>query len=50
MLNETIKAIERKVKQQRDILAHMQSEAKLMAELREAKNADEIQNAVEKTL
>ncbi len=51
MLNETVKVIERKVAEQREIYHKKLLEDKLYAlKLKDATNADQIQSVVEKTL
>ena len=51
MLNETVKVIERKVAEQREIYHKKRLEDKYYAlKLKDATNADQIQSVVEKTL
>lgn len=51
MLNETVKVIERKVAEQREIYHKKRLEDKQYAlKLKDATNADQIQSVVEKTL
>ena len=50
MLNETIKIMERKVKQQRDILAEKLKKPEISTVLKEATNHAQLQSAVDMTL